>query len=353
MAQMQELWGGPAPSRRLEVIDPGLLSVPLQNVYLHISAFVEANLGGSASICARARAKAGGQAVVELDLNKKRGAGGGYCIHFGMDDKYGQQVYAEVVRGPNATAATNCLSLACLFPGDDGSACLGAPLGRTYSWLDKLARGSDVAVASQLFPLLERRAQAQRYLSPQLDLLFKLQVHQISVGGTRLATQSRLTHFAELPHLPSSDRLFAARVELSGVAQSLVALLRVAPDYPLTHVAVRLDLGPSSSPFSASASSVSLPLLPDWTASKVVPSVALPLSHAADSVLSGLESSINAVRAPRDANFDVSTRLAKVLLAFDLYCFAVMGAEAARPTWNLARASCQGRDRRIECEELL
>jgi hypothetical protein len=40
-----------------------------------------------------------------------------------------------------------------------------------------------------------------------------------------------------------------------------------------------------------------------------------------------------------------------VLLAFDLYCFAVLGVDAARATWNLARASCLGRDRRIECDE--
>jgi hypothetical protein len=93
--------------------------------------------------------------------------------------------------------------------------------------------------------------------------------------------------------------------------------------------------------------------LPDWTAAKMHPAAQgrLPPSRPADSVLAALERSVNGARAPRDAHFDLSTRVAKALLAFDLYCFAVLGLDAARATWNLARATCQGRERRIECDE--
>lgn len=55
----------------------------------------------------------------------------------------------------------------------------------------------------------------------------------------------------------------------------------------------------------------------------------------------------------RDINFDLSHRVRKLLLAFDLYCFAVFGIEAARAAWIASRARLAGRNRHIECDEFM
>jgi hypothetical protein len=74
-------------------------------------------------------------------------------------------------------------------------------------------------------------------------------------------------------------------------------------------------------------------------------------SQVKDAVLSALEESVNRGKAPRDANFDLSIRTSKCLLAFDLYAYSALGVDLARATWNVARASLEGRDRKIVCSE--
>ena len=272
------------------------------------------------------RPKNAGRVAVELDVKKK------YALHLSMAD---EQVCVEVVRGPNTSAFTNSWSLVNLFPGDEGT--VHSSLARSYAWAEDIAKNGNANTAAQLFGLLEKRFVSQKYLSPQIDLLCQLQVHQISLSGIRLATQSKLISFGELPHQHASQfRFFVAKIEFPNVPQILTATIRISPEYPRVRPFIRLELSASSVNHSASAA-----VWPDWTAARMSTSVdRLPGSLPADSVLSGLESSVNAAKGPRDPNFDLSTRMAKVLLAFDLYAFSVLGQDSARSAWSLARASC-------------
>ncbi len=329
IAQLEDTFGTVAPSRSLPVVDPGSLALPLRHVFLHLSAFVEANLSGVASITLR---KKGALPVIELDMSKKK-AGSGYCLLFGGEER----VYVEVARGPNTTAWSNCLSLVNLFSGDEGVQC--STIGRFYNWLDEVSRGN-ASVVVQLMPLLEKRFVAQRYLSPQIDLLCQLQVHQqLSVNGTRLTTVSKLVSFSEQPQSQSLERVFVAKIECASA--SMTVQVRVSPEYPRVKPHFRFE--------SSSAAAVTDPRWPEWAVNRARCKVPPP-SRLSDSSLSSLEQAVNAAKGPRDAHFDLSTRVAKVLLAFDLYCFAVLEMDSVKSTWTLSRAMCVGRERRIECD---
>lgn len=199
-------------------------------------------------------------------------------------------------------------------------------------------------------------------LVPQLDLLQKLEVQALNVGGARCTPVSRLVSFQEAPPttFDSVLRTFNARIDLAGAAFSLAVTVKVAPDYPRTRPVMQFELIPINNNSNANNSnntndnnnSVKL-WWPKWTGLKRIPRESqLPPLTVSDSALRSLELALNTIRPPRDANFDLSVRISKCLLAFDLYAYSVLGLESVRSTWSVARAQSVGRERRIECDEL-
>ena len=308
-------------SRKLVSLSLDSFPKSLQTLYLHFTAYVDARLPAGSVLV---QALEGKRIEIDFQTEKK-----GYCLHFA--EKNGRVVYS-VVRGPSTNATTNQLSLAQLL-GDD--------------WPQVLAHSNDLTLFERFFAEIHRRFAVQELLIPQIELLSQLQVHPLTIGGHRLVSQSRLSLFVEQASL-GPNRLFLAKFDFPNLNYSLNATISIAPSYPTVKTHFELALIPRGAALISST-------MPAWCAAKTDPNHTFGVAASAqahDSVLAMLQNAVNASKGPRDANFDLSTRTAKCLLAFDLYAFSVLGMESARATWNVSRAVVVGRDRRIECAEI-
>ena len=294
----------------------------------------------------RSREQKEQQFVLELEFEKKKGVF--YFLKFKVFDN---AVAMEVSKGPNMSNVANAMSLVNLFPNDVGSVKQGS--FRCFDWIDRICKQNDTATVTTFFANMERRCKAQTFLIPQIDLLNKLEVLPITVSGVRLKTASKLIAFNEQqPDLIKGIRKFSGKIDFEKAPVVLHFTMALSSEYPSVKPCFSFDLmHRSSGALLTGQTSNAVMTYPSWT-TRLMAEKPMTRSCVSDPVLVCLEESINKLKGPRDSNFDLSSRMAKCLLGFDLYCFAELGMESARYTWNMVRANQIGKERRIDCEEL-